>query len=27
VKKFGEPEAKEDIDQLLLKIRRRMRDA
>jgi len=26
VKKFGEPEAKEDIDQLLLKNRRRMRD-
>jgi predicted DNA-binding antitoxin AbrB/MazE fold protein len=27
VKKFGEPEAKEDIDQLLLKNRRRVRDA
>jgi len=26
VKKFGEPEAKEDIDQLLLANRRRMRD-
>jgi len=27
VKKFGEPEAKEDIDHLLLKTRRRVRDA
>lgn len=27
VEKFGEPEAKEDIDQILLKIRRRVRDA
>ncbi len=27
VKKFGEPEAKEDIDQLLLKNRNRTRDA
>ena len=27
VKKFGAPEAKEDIDQLLLKTRRRVRDA
>ena len=27
VKKSGEPEAKEDIDQLLLKTRRRVRDA
>ncbi|HOT03964.1 MAG TPA: antitoxin family protein [Methanolinea sp.] len=27
VRKFGEPEAKEDIDQLLLKTRRRVRDA
>ncbi|MDO9034154.1 MAG: DUF104 domain-containing protein [Methanoregula sp.] len=27
VKKFGEPEAKEDIDQILVKNRRRIRDA